>query len=258
MKNTRKVFGIIAIIAVIGFSMTACEEPNSNGTAPTITTTSLPNGTLGTAYSQQLAATGDATITWSIETGTLPNGLTLSTTGVISGTPTTANTFNNNFTVKATNATGNNTKALSIVISNVDWWTWFSPNTDNTATITISSDADGVCTVTVSGTAIDDPENDWYINAGCNYQGEKNVAYKYTFEAWTESGERTFRIEYWSDGNDIGDRLQFDSMGITNERKTYTKIGKPLPTGRQLPFIIYCANQTGKFYVKMLSIEKNN
>ena len=87
----------------------------NTGTAPTITTTTLPDGTVGTAYSQTLAAIGTAPITWSIATGTLPGGLYLSTAGVISGNPTTANTFN--FTVKATNAAGSDTKTLSIVIA---------------------------------------------------------------------------------------------------------------------------------------------
>ena len=83
--------------------------------APTIITTSLPGGLVGTAYSQQLAATGTTPITWSLASGTLPTGLTLSTAGVISGTPTVANTFN--FTVKATNSAGSDTKALSIAIT---------------------------------------------------------------------------------------------------------------------------------------------
>ena len=87
----------------------------STGTAPTVTTTTFPGGTVGTAYSQTLTATGTTPITWSIDTGTLPGGLNLSTTGTISGTPTTAGT--SGFTVKATNTRGNGTKALSIVIA---------------------------------------------------------------------------------------------------------------------------------------------
>ena len=57
--------------------------------APVITTTSLPNGQVGTAYSAMLAATGGTTpYTWSLTSGTLPAGLSLSASGVISGTPT--------------------------------------------------------------------------------------------------------------------------------------------------------------------------
>jgi large repetitive protein len=61
-----------------------------------ITTTSpLPSGTVGTAYSQQFTATGGTgTDTWTVASGsTLPGGLSLSSAGVLSGTPTTAGTF---------------------------------------------------------------------------------------------------------------------------------------------------------------------
>ena len=60
-----------------------------------ITSTSpLPAGTVGTAYSFQFAGTGGtAPLTWSVASGsTLPAGLTLSSSGLFSGTPTTAGT----------------------------------------------------------------------------------------------------------------------------------------------------------------------
>jgi len=87
------------------------------GTAPTITTASLPNGTVGTAYSQILTVTGTSPITWSIVSGSLPGGLALNAaTGVISGTPASSGTFN--FTVKAANGfSPDATKALSVTIS---------------------------------------------------------------------------------------------------------------------------------------------
>ncbi len=71
---------------------------------------------VGIAYSNTLTATGDSSFTWSIDSGVLPNGLTLNaSTGCISGTPTTSGTFG--FTVKVTNNEGDDTKALSIYIS---------------------------------------------------------------------------------------------------------------------------------------------
>ncbi|MFG1691470.1 putative Ig domain-containing protein [Gemmatimonadota bacterium] len=84
----------------------------------TVTTPSLPDGQVGTSYSESLAATGgDGDYTWSISSGTLPGGLSLaSSTGVISGTPTTAGT--SNFTVQVASGEGQTaTKALSIQIS---------------------------------------------------------------------------------------------------------------------------------------------
>jgi PKD repeat protein len=59
---------------------------------PTILTASLlPTGTVGQAYSQPLAATGGATpYQWSLASGQLPSGLTLSANGVIGGTPLVA------------------------------------------------------------------------------------------------------------------------------------------------------------------------
>jgi hypothetical protein len=85
-----------------------------------ITTTSVPAGQTGTAYSTTLAATGGTTpYSWSIGSGSLPAGLTLSSAGTISGTPTT--TGSSTFTVKVTDSTTPTaktaTQSLSITIS---------------------------------------------------------------------------------------------------------------------------------------------
>lgn len=66
--------------------------PNGTSiTVITITTTSLPDATIGSPYSAQLSAVGGAPpYTWSLSPASpaLPAGLTLSTNGVVSGTPT--------------------------------------------------------------------------------------------------------------------------------------------------------------------------
>ncbi|MDR0437723.1 MAG: T9SS type A sorting domain-containing protein [Bacteroidales bacterium] len=80
-----------------------------------ITTENLPNGTVGTAYSATLTAEGDLPIAWAIESGNLPNGLSLSTAGVISGTPTSQGTLV--FTVKASNSVGSASKTLEITVT---------------------------------------------------------------------------------------------------------------------------------------------
>jgi hypothetical protein len=61
----------------------------------TITTISLPNGTVGVSYSASLSASGGTTpYSWSLVGGSLPPGLRLSPRGVISGRPTSSGTFN--------------------------------------------------------------------------------------------------------------------------------------------------------------------
>lgn len=82
--------------------------------APTITTTDLPNGTVDAEYKQTLIADGTAPITWSVTGGSLPDGLSLSEDGVLSGTPTTADTYN--FTVTAENSAGSDSKEFTLTI----------------------------------------------------------------------------------------------------------------------------------------------
>ncbi len=99
-----------------GLSLNTSISVTVNAKPPSITTDSLASGMVGTAYSQTLVATGGTPIAWSVTAGSLPNGLSLNiTSGEISGTPATVGTFN--FTVKADNVAGSDTKALSIEIS---------------------------------------------------------------------------------------------------------------------------------------------
>ena len=73
--------------------------------SPTISISplSLPNGTIGTAYSQAISASGSlAPYTYAISSGSLPAGLSLSPAGALSGTPTVSGNFN--FTVTATDS----------------------------------------------------------------------------------------------------------------------------------------------------------
>ncbi len=62
------------------------------GPAPiAITTSSLPGGSVGAAYSASLQASGGTPpYSWSVVSGQLPSGISLSTSGVLSGTPTVA------------------------------------------------------------------------------------------------------------------------------------------------------------------------
>lgn len=82
------------------------------------TATTLPGGTVGTAYSAQLAATGGTQpYTWTVSSGSLPTGITLNaSTGKLSGTPTATHSGNVTFQVKdPAGQTATVTSALSVV-----------------------------------------------------------------------------------------------------------------------------------------------
>ncbi|NYF90957.1 beta strand repeat-containing protein [Tunturibacter empetritectus] len=76
--------------------------PATGASASTLTlsTTSLPQAALGTLYSVALTANGGTpAYTWSVTGGQLPSGLSLSSTGVISGVPTASGSFSFAITV---------------------------------------------------------------------------------------------------------------------------------------------------------------
>jgi hypothetical protein len=87
--------------------------------ALSVSTPPLAGGTVGTPYSQTLAASGGTKpYTWSIPPGTLPPGLSLSASGGITGTPTAAGTFDFTVTVADSSAPARSATApLSIQIA---------------------------------------------------------------------------------------------------------------------------------------------
>ena len=80
----RKILAVsFALLFVAGMASAVCNID--------ILDESIPDGFVGVPYSYQLTACcGTAPYTWSIWAGSLPAGLSLSSTGLISGTPTTA------------------------------------------------------------------------------------------------------------------------------------------------------------------------
>jgi hypothetical protein len=110
-----------------------------------ISTASLAAGKVGTAYAATLSAAGGTTpYKWSITSGSLNAGLTLSSAGSISGTPTAAGTAS--FTVQVTDSSSpalTSTQTFSLVVAS------------NTSTLSITSTslADGQVGSSYSATA---------------------------------------------------------------------------------------------------------
>jgi hypothetical protein len=97
-------------------SATAALSLTINSPALAITTSSLPTGTAGVAYSQTLGASGGSPpYSWSISSGALPGGLNLSPGGAISGTPSAPGTAT--FSAQVTDGAGAKaTAALAIQV----------------------------------------------------------------------------------------------------------------------------------------------
>jgi hypothetical protein len=118
----------------------------SSAAALQVSTAQLPGGTVAGGYSSTLAAAGGSSpYSWSLASGSLPNGLTLSSAGVLSGTPSLAGSFSFSVQVKDASST-TASRNLSINVA--------SP----TPTVAITSPASGSTvsgTVSVSGTSSD-------------------------------------------------------------------------------------------------------
>jgi hypothetical protein len=86
--------------------------------APSWTSFTFGNGVVGSAYSQTFSANGSVPITYTVSTGSLPPGLSLTGTGgnTVSGTPTTAGVYS--FTLQATNSFGTAFFPTSITVVN--------------------------------------------------------------------------------------------------------------------------------------------
>jgi hypothetical protein len=110
--STGVISGIPTVEGVVNFTAQASDSKSNSGTANlsiniegvvVVTTSSLPDGVVGQPYSQTLTATGGVPpYTWSLASGNLPPGLTLSPQGMISGTPTTLGSYT--FTVQASDS----------------------------------------------------------------------------------------------------------------------------------------------------------
>jgi len=83
-----------------GFFITVTQTPIS------FVTTSLPEATEGSTYSESISVTGGTSpYTWTIVSGSLPDGLTLrASTGVISGTPDEGTAGSHTFTIRVTDS----------------------------------------------------------------------------------------------------------------------------------------------------------
>ena len=110
LSSNGAIHGRARAVGNFRFSVSASKGTSTISSTITVTVEpaasppSLRNGRVGRAYSEELRALGGtAPYVWSLAWSGLPPGLSLSSRGVISGTPTTRGTYV--FTVKASDST---------------------------------------------------------------------------------------------------------------------------------------------------------
>jgi arabinan endo-1,5-alpha-L-arabinosidase len=113
-------YSVVLHSAVALSLLQSCGGGSSTSTSSplAITTTTLTGGTVTESYTATLTAAGGTGggYTWSVSAGALPAGITLAGSGVLSGTPTAAGTFN--FTAAVTDSSQASASAsLSLVIA---------------------------------------------------------------------------------------------------------------------------------------------
>lgn len=125
MKKLLRVW-LVMCVGLLCFSgaafaqQTAQQALTLTVTAPNllITTATLPNVVQNTAYNQTIQATGGvAPYTFSVSSGNLPTGITLSAAGILSGTPPTTGTYN--FTVQVADSetpAATKTQAYTVIV----------------------------------------------------------------------------------------------------------------------------------------------
>ncbi|MEO8263110.1 MAG: ice-binding family protein [Pseudolysinimonas sp.] len=95
---------LLARTALVSLDQNVITNPGSCtagtlGVSPVVTGSTEPTAAVGVPYSSGITATGTPSPTDGVTSGALPPGLTMATSGAITGTPTTAGTFNFDVTV---------------------------------------------------------------------------------------------------------------------------------------------------------------
>ncbi len=125
-SKSAQIFGTPSAAGSFTFTITATDDSNNRGSQPytvaicpasiSLSPSSLPGGTQGVGYNQTITASPAGSYSFSVTAGALPPGLTLGSSGIVSGTPSATGTFN--FTVTATDingCTGSGAYSISVV-----------------------------------------------------------------------------------------------------------------------------------------------
>jgi PKD repeat protein len=176
--------------------------------ALSISTSSLPNGIVDSPYNETLLAQGGVSpYTWILESGSLPAGLMLSSSGTISGTPTAEGT--QIFSVKVTDSEASaDIKQLSITVTAVplDMVAYWSLDEDSG---TVAEDVSG------HGNELTIIEASWvsgYTGSALSFDGNQDYAFREDSDligaipAKSSGGPEDFTLTAWVKFNSVNAR----------------------------------------------------
>ncbi|HLK49409.1 MAG TPA: Ig domain-containing protein [Bryobacteraceae bacterium] len=209
--------------------------------SPKITTTTLPEGVVGTAYSQTLAVSnGTPPFTFAVTGGSLPAGLSLNqSSGVISGTPNTG--ASSSFTVTATDqAQAATSQTYSLLV--------------RSAAITITTNSLPTATVGVAysqalAAAGGKPPYSWSLTSGALPGGlSLNASTGVISGTPTGAGSFTFNVHVTDSASATGDQLLSILVSGASGGSTLTLNGVPASagSGQQVPFSIALSSASSR------------
>lgn len=108
-NNSKKVLGIVLVM------MLSLVLVQSASATISLSTETIPDATVGTYYSTQLVASGSGTLVYT-RVGKLPTGLSLSGSGLISGTPEKGTAGTYRFAVNVTSSSESVTKIYKLTV----------------------------------------------------------------------------------------------------------------------------------------------
>jgi hypothetical protein len=193
--STGAITGLPIVAGTFNFTIKATGSGDCVGTqsysmpvsCPIITVlpATLPNGTTGTAYSQTLtAAPATGSYSFAVSSGSLPFGLNLNATGLLSGTPTTNGTYNFSVTATGFGSCASAPKSYSITIGSGGCPAITLPNIAATGTIgspynqSVAASPSGYYTYVLTGTT---PPGVIFYNAAALLYGYPTTAGTYNF-----------------------------------------------------------------------------
>jgi len=140
------------------------------------------------------------------------------------------------------------------------WYNWTSESTATVDHFSVGTynGKDDVCKVTIGGTAMPNDAtagwNAWRTTIGYGYTAKSNTKYTYAIEAWVDTDDvnRILHFTYYEDNTE--EKYLGEDIEMTDEPETFIFTGEIIPKGGSHALNFQCANQTGTFYLKVLSI----